>query len=149
MVIIQDLRFGINSDRIRLLVERLRSGTDIQGYNRMEYRIGEEIRRCGLGVTCRVAMDNGLLVPTITTPNVANATTVFGSQTTRLPLSVMSWYGFKEANPWCGRANDNPVLNKYSLLAHPRPMVDMMNANDVFRWSFPKMADKLEETYLA
>lgn len=89
----------VNKERVQLLVDALLSGEHVQGFGVLE-RItdGGVTERCCLGVACRVAMANGVVVGTQTEGHEGSAT-FFDSSSGTLPWSVQTWFGFDSESP--------------------------------------------------
>lgn len=136
----------INRERVRLLVDALRSGRFQQGYGHL--RAKNEY--CCLGVACEVAMENGIqlnVVPAAAPHMVADQ---FDGHSSDLPDAVIGWYGF-------GYTSD-PSLRMPPLLHAQRverkqkvPSFSFASAialNDTFKFSFDEIADCFEYTFL-
>lgn len=134
---------SVRKDRVRLLVDALRSGEFYQGHNKLKQisPSGAE-RYCCLGVACVVAMRNGLEInETSENDDLGGQFFYFGTQedTSALftPVAVMEWYGF---------TGDNSVeLEVPEFVTNKITAVDL---NDTHGYSFAKIADAFERTYL-
>lgn len=116
-------------ERRAKLVEALRSGKYQQGKAALEI-IGEEQRTyCCLGVACRVAEENGLVLSIKHHDNLV----LFDDNLGTLPSSVRQWYGFSteegEFDP-----EDDPTMLPVSLI----------EANDIHNFTFDMIADLIE-----
>lgn len=124
----------VNKERVKLLVEALRSGHFKQGHSVLE-RIGKDgaIKNCCLGVACRVAMANGLEVEARREQDEEGAITKFDSAVGYLPDPVSEWYGFEGENPvvWAGNRQTTAT-----------------SANDSLELDFERIATGFEATYL-
>jgi len=128
----------VNRERVRLLVDALRSGRFEQGIGALE-RNG---RHCCLGVACVVARENGLALTTGTDDDAV----VFGlgpvnspewsedSRLAHLPRSVMEWYGFDDTCP--------------DLDDGTGDFESAVELNDHLRYDFDRIADAFERTFL-
>jgi hypothetical protein len=130
----------VNIERVRLLVDALRSGRFEQGKG----RLAKDDMYCCLGVACVVAQENGLA---LTTKVNSDGDVLFGlgevatpawgadSNSTHLPSSVQNWYGFGDSDP--------------SLLdAEGHVLGDATQLNDEFEYDFARIADAFEHTFL-
>lgn len=125
----------VNKERVRLLVNALRSGKFRQGRGKLAYYDKErrKVEYCCLGVACEVARANGLeLARTKTKPG--SSTYAYGDperdEVSILPPSVAEWYGLDR----------NPHLDNGSTKA--------TNANDTLKLNFRQIADAFEKEYL-
>lgn len=132
----------VKKDRVRLLVDALRSGEFRQGEGRLKKA---DDTYCCLGVACVVAMRNGLGISEwVRTPDADGSISHdFGDpkgdySCSTLPHDVMRWYGFDVTAPY---------LEVDTFEARSR-VVSSIWANDVGKWSFSKIADAFERTYL-
>lgn len=94
----------VNSDRARLLIEELRSGTREQGFG----KLNTNGKFCCLGVACEVAIENGLDL-TVAQALDTNCISYDGYEYD-LPTSVQEWYGFTSPNPVLKDDNGNIIL---------------------------------------
>lgn len=145
-----------NKERIRLLVDALRSGQYQQGTASLT-RIDREgnLSHCCLGVACDVAINNGLEgVTRILPPRTQSGEATHACRyewvgedglgdperklsTAYLPIPVMNWFGFPNENP--------------SVLGENFPEGigwEASYCNDVLRMPFSKIADAFEHTFL-
>jgi hypothetical protein len=135
----------VNKERVQLLVNRLRSGQDVQGYGHLEATDDDGVvRRCCLGVACRVAMDNGL--PLAVEPLMSGDVMMFGSNSTSsyLPPEVSEWFGF---STW----DRDPYLSSDDEAMGRRPASnfnDHTEADGSRLYTFERIADLFERTYV-
>ncbi len=124
---------GPNKDRIRKLVEALRSGEYTQGIGQLTFidKDGNE-KDCCLGVACKVAIKDGLELSVV---RVGDGL-AYGTEreTGILPSSVREYYGFSARNP---------ALNVL------RVMYTASSLNDSVHYSLGEIADAFERTYLS
>jgi hypothetical protein len=114
-------------ERRAKLVEALRSGKYQQGKAALEI-IGEEQRTyCCLGVACRVAGQNGLLLSIKHHDNLV----LFDDNMGTLPSSVRQWYGFSTEE---GEFDPDDAMQPASLV----------EANDTHNFTFDMIADLIE-----
>lgn len=130
----------VNKERVRLLVDALKSGE----YAQIDGTLGSiapdgQRSYCCLGVACEVALQNGV-------ENVNRDDTVpredhgyrynisYNRISSTLPREVQRWYGF---------SNDNPVL-----LKHNDQPQNATYANDVLNLTFSQIGDLFERKYL-
>lgn len=131
-----------NKERIRLLVDALRSGKYRQGRGRLAryYKATKKVKYCCLGVACEVARDNGLEMQR-TYDALYNEYNYILSPTDRdsslLPLGVQEWFGFGSSSPYL-KVDQNKFFNTESASA----------LNDSRGFSFLQIADAFERTYL-
>lgn len=123
-----------NKERVRLLVEALRSGEHEQARGHLEAREDGKIKRCCLGVACRVAMANGLELKVNENDGWAN--TLFNGQDDVLPHTVAEWFDFYDTNPTVA------VLREGDWVSATR-------ANDSLRLNFAEIANAFERQYLS
>lgn len=134
---------SINKDRVRLLVDALRSGDYRQGTNMLRTL---DDKYCCLGVACEVARLNGIGIewgmvePTCSCSDCSALRWQFAGSTESLRLDVAGWYGF----PGETHVAEDPVIGK---LEDNTP-VTMIRANDDWRWTFDQIADAVEATFL-
>lgn len=141
----------VNTERVRLLVDALRSGQYVQGTNCLEQReaAGEPLKHCCLGVACRVAMANGLDV-SAGPVHSSFGVTAFDGEMYVLPKSVAEWYGFvdeKSAYEWNGVPRVYLTPDEQALYAVPNP-IDVVSLNDTIHMDFEDIAKAFERTYL-
>lgn len=122
-----------NKERVRLLVDELRSGRHQQGSGYLQTDDG---RFCCLGVACEVAMANGCPVEFDRETGYYGATSGRHASNVFLPKVVKDWFGFDDASP--------VVATNYGVYAN----VTAVCANDELQWSFDRIADGFEKTYL-
>jgi hypothetical protein len=130
----------VNRERVKLLVDALRSGNFTQGKRRLRNSDG---RMCCLGVACEVALGHDANIVRWETdvrddPRIyygpVDGDTSTGSYTV-LPNRVAEWYGFETADP-----------RLKTLSGGSRNATE---ANDDLGWDFAEIADAFERTYLA
>lgn len=121
---------GVDKERVRLLVEALRSGEFEQGKNYLKNHNG---KMCCLGVACIVAKRNDCDVVEWRNYIIyLGAEGDFDAQF--LPIVVRKWYGFEHANPRLYTANGS--------------VTGAVELNDVDGYDFLAIADAFERTYL-
>lgn len=127
----------VNKDRVRLLVDALRSGEYEQGTGVLRT---QDDTYCCVGVGCDVARKNGIGIDWTVSP-ANDLTWRFDGTGTIFSHRLMDWYGFEQRNAFDGDPEIAPLgpLN-YS--------VTMIGANDTEKWTFEKIADALEKCYL-
>lgn len=127
----------VNKERVKLIVDALRSGDYKQGTGSLERMdINEGITHCCLGVACRAAMKAGLEVPVKREgqpKGYLGQVTFFGEDANRgaLPIEVMKWFGF---------TNDDPIIGPNDETA--------ITLNDDLKYTFDQIANCFEDTYL-
>lgn len=124
----------INEDRVKLLVDALRSGEFKQGVMGLAFQYNDYVKYCCLGVACEVALRNGVkvkkFVPTMSKiPHFSSAKISYDDEDLFLPRKIVNWYGFESVNP---------------IICD----VGSSYANDTLRWDFTRIADAIERTYL-
>jgi hypothetical protein len=124
----------VNKERVRLLVDALRSGR----YQQCRLSLREQIAGigimttpkygyCCLGVATQIAVDHGVIQ--------GSDTYIWGH--TGLPTAVREWYGFDDGNPaFPGQS----TVDGHTLTA--------IYANDHARLDFQLIAGLFENTYL-
>jgi hypothetical protein len=121
----------INRERVKLLVDALRSGEYEQGRSYLR----QDDSFCCLGVACEVARKNGL-EGNWELSNYGAGIQTFGnreySSIAMLPAAVIYWYGFD---------GEDPHLRLTSTMTATQ-------ANDYYKLSFEEIADGFEHTYL-
>lgn len=128
---------NINPERVRLLVDALRSGRFQQGNGRLtDLSFEGQATHCCLGVACVVAMENGLKVSTSST---ASGVT-YDHEQCYLPPSVRNWYGFTDRHP--------PIYAYTDVTSGDLFLSGAAGINDAGRWGFAEIADAFERTYL-
>lgn len=124
---------GVNKERVQLLVNALRSGLYLQGTQNLEFSepgSPDVVRRCCLGVGCRVAMANGLKLDITKSQREDERTiTYFERDSGQLPIRVMNWYGL---------SNTDPVLGGPTAIS----------MNDLLGADFDAIADAFEAEFL-
>jgi hypothetical protein len=118
----------VNSERMQLLVDALRSGEYQQTQGTLEDKIGN----CCLGVACRVAMKHGL---NIQIEIQSNGQTLFDDVDGVLPSSVSSWYGLESADP--------------ELILPWNETEPATMCNDRLNLNFNEIANAFERTFLS
>jgi hypothetical protein len=118
----------VNSERMQLLVDALRSGEYQQTQGTLEDKIGN----CCLGVACRVAMKHGL---NIQIEIQLNDQTLFDGCDGVLPPSVSSWYGLESADP--------------ELILPGNETASATRCNDNLHLDFNSIAAAFERTFLS
>lgn len=118
----------LQKKRVRAWVKALRSGKYKQGREVLKTKSG---RYCCLGVACNIARKD---LKADWVWNKEQRYNSFLGDTAVLPNKVRRYYGFSEQNPtiWLGG----------------RPSVTCASANDHEKWSFKKIADAVENTFL-
>lgn len=130
-----------NKERIKLVVDALRSGKFRQGTGRLaSYDAkSKKVRYCCLGVACEVARANGLVLGREPHRNYINGSTHYSYGPSRqsgiLPHEVMVWLGLEVGDPILTYDDDGHVESATAL-------------NDELLLSFRQIADALERTYL-
>lgn len=113
-----------NKERVKLLVDALRSEDYRQGRNQL--RLND--RYCCLGVACDIAAKNGVghwSGESIIVSDYSDESTV------QLPDGVRDWFGFRQADPVIGDDGETAMYFNDQLLA-----------------GFDEIADRFERTYL-
>lgn len=128
-----------NKERIKLLVDALRSGKFEQGRITLTeiyvaYNKTNEMDCC-LGVACKVAMANGLELDRTVRGNYV----FYNGNDTALPDEVLDWYGFSD---------EDPVLAEPSEDSDHR-LITAIAANDALKYDFEQIADLFEKKYLS
>jgi hypothetical protein len=152
----------INRERVKLLVDALRSGEYEQGRSYLR----QDDSFCCLGVACEVARKNGL-EGNWELSNYGAGIQTFGnreySSIAVLPAAVIYWYGFDGEDPrlrltstgHCGHSRCRRPSSRSRAgrrwrsrrTARPRTMT-AAQANDYYKLSFEEIADGFEHTYL-
>jgi hypothetical protein len=122
-----------NKERVRLVVDALRSGRYEQGTGFLQTRDG---KFCCLGVSCEVAMANGCPVRLDHSTGYYCAVGGGDASDVYLPTVVRDWFGFDEPNP--------TIATNYGDYER----VTAVMANDELAWDFDRIADGFERTYL-
>lgn len=127
-----------NKENIRLWVDALRSGEYEQTSHKLAKRdylgdgkFGDKIKYCCLGVVCEVAIKNGVEVDR----KEVGGHIQFDNHGAMLPRSVAVWLGFEAIE------HGDPVISVDGIRA--------TTANDTHGWTFERIAEALEERYLA
>lgn len=125
-----------NKERVKLLVDALRSGDYTQTQHTLEINLldGNKLNCC-LGVACRVAIQNGLELKTTERATQTYFGDLENGSDTLLPLDVVAWYGFEDTDPDL-TVDDGEVVLPAIIL------------NDNRRYSFNEIADAFENTFL-
>lgn len=124
-----------NKERIKLLVDALRSGEYTQTTGVLEKKTENETSNCCLGVACRVAIINGLELDLGTFNGVdSESITTFDGINDVLPQKVMNWYGFEYNSP--------------HVISGSGYKTTAMALNDNEKRNFADIADAFERTYL-
>lgn len=135
-----------NKEHIRLLVEALRSQRFVQGKSTLCTQVitddGVSFTHCVLGVACEVARENGLEVTKmLVTRSLTDSSStksvnpvLFDEHGGTLPDSVRNWYGFASNEP--------------RVLLPEEGSDGLINLNDEHGWSFERLADAIEHTFL-
>lgn len=123
----------VNKERVRLLVEALRSGqyNQTRGFLCRIDPVTYERKYCCLGVATVVAQENGVQLTETTTEG---GVIQFDGAAACLPFVVMDWYGLDLPNP---------ILNDGSTFNPPATVL-----NDIREFTFPEIADAFEKAYL-
>lgn len=128
----------VNRDRVRLLVDALRSGEFKQGQG----RLGRDDEYCCLGVACLVARRNGLNlkvhVDDDSDVHFGDPDNWLEEDYAQLPHSVQDWYGFEWNDPELSGDGDQADA-KYNASTF----------NDDYDYDFNRIADAFERTFLA
>lgn len=129
-----------NKERIKLLVDALRSGKYIQGKNVLTQMVDNQDRDCCLGVACKVAIENGLELSIMKNQSAESEYDTSINNCVRyertlytLPGSVKDWYGFLSINPTLQSDSRGNMASVF---------------NDEFNYTFDQIADLFEKTYL-
>lgn len=125
---------AVNKERVKLLVDALRSGEYEQGRGALRTQ-GDTY--CCIGVGCEVARRNGLdanwtLAEVRRGLSVVNPEWQFDGSGSAFGGAVSDWYGFDLRNPFLD----------------PHRNVTMIAANDGYNWTFEQIADAVEATFL-
>lgn len=129
----------VNKDRVRLLVDALRSGKHKQGQMALTAVRGGEEYDCCMGVGCKLAVEAGVIPDPILTDSrekvygVKDGRIAYSSSCVVFPKAVQEWFGFEDNDPW--------VMHKGKT--HP-----VSELNDLLLLSFLEIADVLEENFL-
>lgn len=149
---------GVDTERVRLLVQALRSGQFRQGRESLAQSASSGDMFCCLGVACEVAMQHGL--PLGRFLDEAESRYYYYHDRYRddmgLPEPVSDWYGFREgsgnnvANWWVKTPEGlgEVVCNVATHNHGDRNWVSLATLNDCFQLTFEQIADAIEATYL-
>lgn len=139
----------VNRERVRLLVDALRSGEFTQATGTLHRTEEDEPEGyCCLGVACVVAMRNGCAVEEVSNngENIFRATgDAFDESSGYLPKVVVEFYGFDVA------PNGDPELDKDGVSngrAREWLVLTATKVNDQLELDFSEIADAFEYTYL-
>lgn len=128
----------VNKERVRLLVDALRSGEYKQGSGALR---PEDDKYCCIGVGCDVARKNGIGIDWLPYPGGSwsfdGTKSIFGP-------ALMMWYGFDYRPERRGDGDPEIGVAKLGGLR-----ITMIGANDTEHWSFEEIADALEASYLS
>lgn len=128
----------VNKERVRLLVDALRSGEYEQGVKALR---PEDDKYCCVGVGCDVAQKNGIGIDWL--PYLGGGWS-FDGMTAAFSPALMMWYGF-DYRPE-RRGDGDPVIGVGRLGLY---QITMIGANDTEHWSFEEIAAALEARYLS
>lgn len=140
----------VNVENMRKWVTALRSGNYAQGVGRLEYQEDGKSLYCCLGVACRVAIADGVVLP----ERASSDDPVVGILYLHSALDDDSWTGSSLPIPvikWLGLPGDDWTNNGDVALEDPEGETQgAISANDAahLRWSFDQIADGLERRYL-
>lgn len=134
---------AVNKERVKLLVDALRSGEFTQGQNML--RTADDTYCC-LGVACEVARRNGIGIEWELNPqgcereDCQESHWKFNGSNEALGETVADWYGFE---------HDGHLVNDPQI-GHDEfgNIVTMIRANDDNGWDFKRIADVVAEKYL-
>lgn len=144
---------AVNKERVRLLVDALRSGEFEQGSGMLRTRRDEY---CCIGVGCEVARRNGIGIEWDDTPHVACGVSgceeeacisrdwKFDGTSTGFSEKLMEWFGFDAYSA----AGGNPKLDVIKMSGGNRYQRTMISANDDEKLDFKQIADLIEAKYL-
>lgn len=121
---------AVNKERVRLLVDALRSGEFEQGRGRLRT---DDDKYCCLGVASEVARRNGVGGEWVQVEYTYDSVWTLDGADTALGRKVREWYGFRVSNP---------------SLRFADGMSTMIGANDGECRSFVEIADAVVATYL-
>lgn len=141
----------VNKERVRLLVDALRSGEFEQTVGKLR---SDDDKYCCLGVGAEIARRHGIggewddseshvcQGPDCKLP--PSKTWKFDGVATALGSNVLEWYGFEE---WIVTGGD-PSLGTVTLDDGTQVYLSMIGANDDYHLNFEKIADLIEAKYL-
>lgn len=141
--ILNDLKVNeitINRDNMRTFVDYLKTTKDLQGVGQLHLITNEGIHQfCCLGIACKVAINDGLKLETIVREHfygggLLGKSVRYGDEyaSAFLPFAVADWLG---------------VYTTPDLATAQGPMHASF-VNDDLKWSFRKIAELFEYTYL-
>lgn len=133
-----------NRERIRLLVDELRTTDKQQGKGNLCKIVDEVAEYCCLGVATELAMRHGVEIDVLE-QTVGN--TIYRDYDGRygnLPTKVSNWFGFVDETD--DEEGDDPILDLSSY--RDRSCTTAIHANDYLHLTFAQIADAFEETYL-
>lgn len=147
-----------NKDRVRLLVEALRSGDYEQAFGELGVVHGDLQKNCCLGVACEVAKANGLDIE-VAIDEDYGTTIYYDNESGTLPASVADWYGFEDSDPFLKLTQEdiqyiianNPSLSTLvdgTSYYSPRTNFGATTFNDSLNKDFSTIADRFESTFL-
>lgn len=131
-------------ERIRLLVDELRTTDKQQGKGNLCKIVDEVAEYCCLGVATELAMRHGVEIDVLE-QTVGN--TIYRNYDGRygnLPTKVSNWFGFVDETD--DEEGDDPIL--YLSSYRDRSCTTAIHANDYLHLTFAQIADAFEETYL-
>lgn len=105
-----------NKERVKLLVDALRSGDFRQARNRLR---DDDDKMCCLGVACEVARISDAVGYWSNCTFVSNAVSSDHS-TSNLPSGVAEWYGFSDIDPDLGRVDTHGYSRTVSATTYER-----------------------------
>lgn len=123
----------VNNDRVRLLVDALRSGEYKQGEGSLRRNLEGNPKFCCLGVACDIAKKNGLEIKILGDEEDDNDV-FYDEEGEFLPDSVRDWYGFVDMDPIVDTELHGKIL--------------ATEANDTYELDFPAIAKAFEDEYL-
>lgn len=133
----------VNKERVKLLVDALRSGDFEQANNMLRTK---NDTYCCLGVACEVARLNGIGIEWDKKEQGCDCEDCrdnrwnFNGSNEALGSDVADWYGF----PVDGAFANDPQIGDDEF----GNAVSMIRANDDLGWDFKKIADAVEKKYL-
>lgn len=127
----------VDKERVRLLIQALRSGRFKQGHSVLaRVHDDESVSYCCLGVACRVALENGveMEVRIRKSPGGIAKDLIFNGSGGYMPMSVKEWFGFEDTNPLL--VKDDGFRDRAAVF------------NDELGLNLEQIADAFERTYL-
>lgn len=128
-----------NKENMQKWIDALLSDRFKQGSGKLKAKSEGVVRHCCLGVTCEVAMENGVAleigVHSELYMGADAAFYTFEGQSGFLPAKVQHWLGIDTTNPTVGYADQE---------GHP---LRATFANDECHYSFKEIANGLKEVY--